>query len=399
MDIEDLEEDTQNSELIQYYDIIKKFNIKPVVKNYINQKGLTGLLNLTNTCFLNSAIQCLSNIEKLTFYMISNQFIKDLNINNPLGTKGQLAVSYSNLIKQIWQGTEPYVSPIQIKKIIEKKNKKIHCQFSGFNQQDSQELLNFILDGLHEDLNRIKNKPIIENIEYQGGNDELYAERFFMNYKQRNDSIICDLMLGQFKSTLMCPDCRKISITFDPYMTISVPVPQIRQINLSLQWNCQNTFSIYDCINEFVQEEILQKGNEWYCNICGEHKLAKKKIEIYQTPEILILHLKRFKVGTVNKYGGKYFVEQEGKKITSLVDFPIENLNLEDFVLNKKQISNVYNLFAVSQHLGEAAGGHYTTMALNFLNQKWYEYNDQNVLQKKNIEVKNQAYILFYKRK
>ncbi|KAE8662005.1 Ubiquitin carboxyl-terminal hydrolase 10 [Hibiscus syriacus] len=91
-------------------------------------------------------------------------------------------------------------------------------QFSGYNQQDSQELLAFLLDGLHEDLNRVKQKPYIERKDSDGRPDEEVAAECWKNHKARNDS-------GQYKSTLVCPVCRKISITFDPFMYLSLPLP------------------------------------------------------------------------------------------------------------------------------------------------------------------------------
>lgn len=89
--------------------------------------------------------------------------------------------------------------------------------------------MSYLLDGLHEDLNRIKKKPIVEDIDYSGGKDEEMSLEFFKNYKKRNDSVISDLMAGQFKSTLVCPhkNCGKVSITFDPFLTLSVPIPRI----------------------------------------------------------------------------------------------------------------------------------------------------------------------------
>lgn len=87
----------------------------------------------------------------------------------------------------------------------------------GYQQHDSQELLAFLLDGLHEDLNRIKKKPYIEEKESDGRPDEVVAREAWNDYKKRNDSIIVDHFHGQLKSTLICPKCRKVSVKFDPF--------------------------------------------------------------------------------------------------------------------------------------------------------------------------------------
>ena len=96
--------------------------------------------------------------------------------------------------------------------------------------------MNFILDGLHEDLNRVQSKPIVPQIESDGFDDEGDAEESWQNHLKRNQSIIVDLMHGQFKGTVRCPDCDKLSITFDPYMSISLPIPEIKLVEKDYFW-------------------------------------------------------------------------------------------------------------------------------------------------------------------
>lgn len=105
--------------------------------------------------------------------------------------------------------------------------------FGGYGQQDSSEFLYYILDGLHEDINRVKVKPITENIESNGTqNDHQIAAQSWANYQKRNQSVIIDNFYGQFKSKLRCPICDKISITFDPFAMVSLPVPNRKKKDL-----------------------------------------------------------------------------------------------------------------------------------------------------------------------
>ena len=83
-------------------------------------------------------------------------------------------------------------------------------QFSGYQQQDSQELLTFLLDGLHEDLNRVKQKPYVEMGDGDGKSDAVVAMEAWTNYKKRNDSVILDIFHGLLKSTVVCPECPKV---------------------------------------------------------------------------------------------------------------------------------------------------------------------------------------------
>ncbi|CAD5225212.1 unnamed protein product [Bursaphelenchus xylophilus] len=184
--------------------------------------GICGLQNLGNTCFMNSALQCLSNVPELTEYFLTDQYLNEINYENVLGTHGKLVQAYADLIKEMWSGRHSTVKPYQFKCVIGQHAPR----FNGYAQQDSQELMSFLLDGLHEDLNRIVKKPYIEERESDGRPDGVVAEEAWADYKKRNDSVIVDLMHGQIKSTLVCPVCDKVSIKFDPILYLTVPVPQ-----------------------------------------------------------------------------------------------------------------------------------------------------------------------------
>ncbi|XP_053360263.1 ubiquitin carboxyl-terminal hydrolase 11 [Clarias gariepinus] len=188
---------------------------------YQGQPGVCGLTNLGNTCFMNSALQCLSNTPPLTEYFLKNLYIDELNFTNPLGMKGEIAEAYADVIKQMWSGRHYSVVPRAFKT----KVGHFASQFLGYQQHDSQELLSFLLDGLHEDLNRVKNKVYIELKDADGRPDQEVAEEAWCNHRRRNDSVIVDTFHGLFKSTLICPECAKVSVTFDPFCYLSVPLP------------------------------------------------------------------------------------------------------------------------------------------------------------------------------
>ncbi|KAL2554151.1 ubiquitin-specific protease 8 [Forsythia ovata] len=193
--------------------------------------GLTGLYNLGNTCFMNSAIQCLVHTPKLVDYFLGD-FRKDLNFENPLGMHGKLAIAFGDLLRKLWApGTTP-VSPRMFKSSIA----SFAPQFSGYNQHDSQEFLAFLLDGLHEDLNRVKRKPYAEAKDEDDRPDEVVADEYWRNHISRNDSVIVDLCQGQYRSSLACPVCKKLSITFDPFMYLSLPLPStaLRKMTLTV---------------------------------------------------------------------------------------------------------------------------------------------------------------------
>ena len=83
-----------------------------------SKHGLCGLRNMGNTCFLNTAIQCISNCWELTNYFLREEYKKDINRTNPIGTHGKLCEAYYDIIKQLWFGKEKYYIPKEfIKKI------------------------------------------------------------------------------------------------------------------------------------------------------------------------------------------------------------------------------------------------------------------------------------------
>uniref|UniRef100_A0A669QJC7 Ubiquitin carboxyl-terminal hydrolase n=1 Tax=Phasianus colchicus TaxID=9054 RepID=A0A669QJC7_PHACC len=187
----------------------------------LSQPGLCGLSNLGNTCFMNSALQCLSNTPPLTDYFLEDKYEAEINHSNPLGMRGEIAEAYAELIKQIWSGRQSHVAPRMFKTQVG----RFAPQFSGYQQQDSQELLAFLLDGLHEDLNRVKKKPYLELKDANGRPDSVVAKEAWENHRLRNDSIIVDIFHGLFKSTLVCPKCSKVSVTFDPFCYLTLPLP------------------------------------------------------------------------------------------------------------------------------------------------------------------------------
>ncbi|XP_051544645.1 ubiquitin carboxyl-terminal hydrolase 15-like isoform X4 [Myxocyprinus asiaticus] len=192
--------------------------------------GLCGLSNLCNTCFMNSATQCLSNIPPLTEFFLKDKYQEELNEDNPLGMKGEIAKAYAELIKQLWSAKYSYITPRPFKTQVG----RFAPQFSGYQQQDSHELLAFLLDGLHEDLNRIRKKPYIQLKDADGRPDKVVAEEAWENHIKRNDSIIVDIFHGLFKSTLVCPVCAKISVTFDPFCYLSLPLPMKKERTLEV---------------------------------------------------------------------------------------------------------------------------------------------------------------------
>jgi hypothetical protein len=192
--------------------------------------GMVGLQNIGNTCYMNSALQCLSNTPELVNYFCKLMLFKeDLNKQNPLASSNnEIAILFARFLDRMWNHPKGGVfNPMILKRAIGMKN----SLFKGNSQHDSNELIQFLLDQLHEDLNRVKIKPYIEmpsddQIQKQHMTDEQLAVFFNEVHLKRNESIIQDMIFGQFKSIVICDNCKTESKKIEQFLTVPVNIPQ-----------------------------------------------------------------------------------------------------------------------------------------------------------------------------
>jgi hypothetical protein len=183
--------------------------------------GKTGLVNLGNSCYMNSGLQCLSRVSPLTLLLLSDRYSKDINVKNIDGTGGDLVREYSSLLRELWFGSARHVSPSAFKRVAA----KINPDYGGFAQHDVHELLEFFIDKIHEDLNKVDRKPYAEYPEGDGTNDSEIAQLTWDRHSLRHDSIVKDVFGGQLRSQLVCPTCKKVSVKFDYFTTLQLAIP------------------------------------------------------------------------------------------------------------------------------------------------------------------------------
>eukprot|EP00826_Nyctotherus_ovalis_P007327 TRINITY_DN1181_c0_g1_i2.p1 TRINITY_DN1181_c0_g1~~TRINITY_DN1181_c0_g1_i2.p1 ORF type:complete len:1112 (-),score=340.77 TRINITY_DN1181_c0_g1_i2:62-3397(-) len=191
-------------------------------------RGIAGIENITNSCYMNSGIQCLSYCSELTKYFLLGLHKGDFGENKSAEKKG-LAQAYANIICELWKEPQSAVTTRELKLQLSRRAE----QFYGFTQEDSGEFVVFLMDGLHEALNRAR--PGMSATIKEDDEEEQWKQ-----YWERNDSIIMELFLGQMKTQIACPKCDFTSNKFEPFLTLSVPIPSFNYITVVFIPTVQN---------------------------------------------------------------------------------------------------------------------------------------------------------------
>lgn len=334
-------------------------------------RGLTGLANLGNTCFINATVQCLSHTYEL------NEFFEDETYKKKLNDEPDcmIIVEYDDLRRLMWSenctiAPRRFISHIH--KISSIKGRNI---FTGFAQNDLPEFLLFFIDCFHESLKR----EVVMNIDGNALNsmDELAVKSYTMmkNMYEKEYSEMIKLFFGIHVSELNFKDTKKhISVTPEPFFILNVPIPKMKNPGLK------------DCFDMYCSNEEIDEENGLVNEDTGKKEAMYKKISFFSLPQILVVSLKRF--------------TNLGRKNNVYIDVPLEDLNLSKYVVGYDKISYMYDLYGVCNHSGSALGGHYTANIKN-ANGKWYNINDTFVSEISDTDkvISNQAYCLFYRKK
>jgi ubiquitin carboxyl-terminal hydrolase 8 len=338
-------------------------------KNYSN-KGLTGLANLGNTCYLNACLQTLSHTYEFNNLLNTIDFNILKNTSKNID-KLEILIEWKNLLDLMWS-KNCTIAPNGFVKAIQNYSKKTrNCFFSNFSQNDIQEFLMFLFDAFHIGISRETN---IFDVETQNNNENDYYHMMNNNFKKEYSEII-ELFYGATYIEITSMETNVVlSRKFQPFFVLNLSIPNKKDINL------------YDCLKFHSEYEELKDDNAWLNDKTNVKENVKKQEKIWKLPNVLIIHLKRW--------------NYKGQKNNDIIDFDLD-CDFANYITNDANINVNYNyeLYSVSNHHGGSGGGHYTSYVKN-ANNKWYHFNDTNVQEiSKEIIVSNKAYCLFYRKK
>ena len=262
-------------------------------KHLTRDPGTCGLKNIGNTCYMNTAIQCLSATVKFRQFFLSGKYKQYINAKNRLGTKGKLANAFADMLACMWKGADQVHTPNNFKKHLGCVNE----QFSGYGQEDCHELISVLLDNLHEDLNYVTEKRYVELKDPPRATDETLSAMWWNHHITQNMGVVVSLFHGQIKSVVTCAKCSHVSKAFDPFMYLSVPVPASGKPNLA------------QCLSGYLGTEDVKKESDWYCSKCKKHQPFRKAVSLWRLPQYLVVHLKRFKYSAYGTITSKIATE------------------------------------------------------------------------------------------
>uniref|UniRef100_A0A668AXL3 Ubiquitin carboxyl-terminal hydrolase n=1 Tax=Myripristis murdjan TaxID=586833 RepID=A0A668AXL3_9TELE len=472
----------------------------------LKPRGLTGMKNIGNSCYMNAALQCV--------YVPLSRFFLDCSGLVRTDKKPALCKSYQKLISELWHKKRPsYVVPTSLSHGI----KLVNPMFRGYAQQDTQEFLRCLMDQLHEELK----EPLAECSMCADGSDvderrdgdrspsedeflscdsgsssdrgegggtgeaellmqdecdavrtpagsvtgmgppdneasmtqsqsnpcspvrtlqELHpklssspprssplrsAAQLLLSTRKKKQShyrsVISDIFDGSILSLVQCLTCDRVSTTVETFQDLSLPIPgkeDLAKLHSSIHQNlpaktgvCPDTYgsqgwisyimdsirrwfwgpmvTLEDCLAAFFAADELKGDNMYSCERCKKLRNGVKYCKVLRLPEILCIHLKRFRHEVMYSF-----------KISSHVSFPLEGLDMRPF-LAKESPSQIttYDLLSVICHHGTAGSGHYIAYCQNVINGQWYEFDDQYVTEVHETVVQNaEAYVLFYRK-
>jgi len=339
-------------------------------------KGVTGLANMRNTCYMNAVIQALRHNTEISAFFLENRHSQWID-RKPGSPKVELVKAYADLLKTLWSGSRPaYIRPQGfIQSMIPAAVASGFEQFQVPLQHDSHEFLTFLLDQLHEGMAEEVNieinrpTPVTEQDKAIQQALEAWKRLFAKQY-----SPFTEMVYGLLRVTMTCETCKYKSNTWEPFNCLKLPVP---------------TGVSSATIESMMKEEFQSETIEGYaCDKCSPTRTtATRHASIWRLPRMMCLVLKRF--------------TPDGRKIYTNFTMPMDQpvLFKDYFSPDSPEPSQnqPYECFATVDHHGSSGGGHYNAQAKSPLTEKWHVFDDETANPISEPHYGISTYILFFK--
>ena len=359
------------------------------IKNDNNDPCLVGLTNIGSTCYMNAVLQCFSNIKHLTNYLFKEDVINKIEKNK--NTK-IFSYEYLQLLKHLWlldtNDIEYYqnhksFSPYNFKDVLGNMNNL----FKNNEANDSKDLIIFMQEQLHKELNFLDEKNNIQNNnnnypKINQFNENEVRNSFFNYFKQNYKSVISNLFYGTQRTVTECLRCGASTYNYQIISNLFFPLEEVRKFKLIQNYEGNTAYvSFYDCLDYFQHTSRLTGQNNIYCNNCNQISDANYSNKIYFMPNVLIIILNR------------------GKGLQFNVNIIInEEVDLSNYTQFNKEHAR-YQLIGTILHYGNSdQNGHFIAICKNKNDGQWYKYNDSIIDRTNFNEIKNTGipYVLFY---
>jgi ubiquitin carboxyl-terminal hydrolase 8 len=334
--------------------------------------GLTGLTNLGNTCFMNTALQCLVHSNTLKDFLNSKKYETRLNKK----IESLILLEFDKLRELMWS-EDCIISPggflSSVQKVAKIKDRTI---FTGFAQNDLTEFLVFIIDCFHMSIAREVDMEITGNVKTD---DDKLAKSCYGMLKTmygKEYSEFLDMFYGVHVSEISSLDKKSLALRPEPFLLLDIELADK---------NSDGEITLEDCIKSYTKSELLNDDNSYETDD-GNKIEAYKKLSFWKLPDILVIAIKRFSNGI--------------RKDESLVKFPIDDLDMSSHIIGYNKNNYNYELFGICNHIGGIMGGHYYAYIKNE-NNKWYNFNDSDISEINDISTLTtpSAYCFFYRKK
>jgi ubiquitin C-terminal hydrolase len=340
-------------------------------KSHVTDKGLVGLRNRGNTCYLNAAIQCLSNLPLITEFFLKNEHVADLKNQTKKASVDNknyviLTYEYDKIIKALWTMSGS-IEPKSFHESIQ----KCDPYFIGYEQQDSQESLSLIVDALHEGLkyeSEMTYNGVIEN-----SLDQIMVESIEEFKTELNGyySKIVELFFGQYINK---------TVSFQTKETLSKKFERFNNLSIPLYGK-----TLYDSLSKYFEKELLE--DDFLDDRTGEKVKVYRQMKMVRVPKYLIIFLKRY--------------SEKLNKLNRSISFPIDNLDLSPYCDGYDSVSCDMKLLSIGCHRGSLSGGHYFSVCRH-INGNWYKFDDNLVtevdIESERADLFKDGYILIYEK-